>query len=182
MPSSATRRRASRFIAFLLLLLPILVIASAPVKLEAEATGQETSQTPPNEYVDLSYLANHLLEFENRSVTTNGTVGFYASIYMFEDCWLEAQDGAKIMVVTRLSGLSAPANGSTAEVSGTINHSNLEGGFHFLNASSWKIASMPEFSTTTMLLIMLVLSASVALLKRKAAKKTSRTPVLGTSH
>ena len=178
MPSSATRRRASRFIAFLLLLLPILVIASAPVKLEAEATGQETIQAPPNEYVDLSYLANHLSDFENRSVTTNGTVRFYASIYMFEDCWLEAQDGAKIMVVTRLSGLSVPVNGSLIEVSGTIEHSNLEGGFHFLKASSWKIASMPEFSTTMMILMVLVLSASVALLEHKAAKKATWTPVL----
>ena len=151
------------------------------MKLEAEATGQDTSRAPPNEYVDLSYLANHLLEFENRSVTTNGTVRFYASIYMFEDCWLESQDGAKIMVVTRLSELSVPANGSSVEVSGTINHSNLEGGFYFLNASSCKIASMPEFSITMMLLTMLVLSASVALLKRKAAKKTSLTSVLEAS-
>ena len=177
MSSSARRRRVSRFIAILLLLLPILAIPSASMQPKVEATTQYTNQAPPNEYVDLSYLANHLLEFENRSVTTNGTVRFYASIYMFEDCWLEAQNGAKIMVVTRLAGLSSPANGSSVEVSGTIEHSNLEGGFYFLNASSWKIASMPEFSTTTMLLIMLVLSGSVALLKRKAVKKTSLTPV-----
>lgn len=171
MSLSATRRRASRFIVLLLLLLPILVIVSATVQLEAEATGQETSQAPPNEYVDLSYLANHLLEFENRSVTTNGTVRFYASIYMFEDCWLEAQDTAKIMVVTRLSGLSVPVNGSLIEVSGTIEHSNLEGGFNFLNASAWKIATTPEFSTVMMLLVVLVLSAAVLLLKRKNTKK-----------
>ena len=95
---------------------------------------QNTSYASPNQYVDLGYLAVHLSEFENQSVTTNGTVRFYGSVLMFEDFWLEAQNNAKIPVVTRSAGLSVPPSGFLIEISGAIQHSNLEGGFFFLNA------------------------------------------------
>ncbi len=90
-------------------------------------------------YVDLKYLAEHIGEFEGVSVTTNGTVRFYASIYMYEVFCLQAQnDDAKIMVVTRLAGLGDPPEMCEIEVGGVVKHSTLEGGFYFLEASSWR--------------------------------------------
>lgn len=98
-----------------------------------------------NNYVDLKYLAGHPEEFKGVCVTTNGTVRYYASIYMFEDFWLQAQNNAKIPVVTRFAGLSAPAEGLFIEISGKIEYSNLEGGFYFLNATSWKTIQPTPF-------------------------------------
>lgn len=101
-------------------------------------------------YVDLKYLAEHMGEFENASITTNGTVRFYGSIYMYEDFWLQAQnDDAKIMVVTRLAGLSVPSEMAEIEVGGVVKHSMLEGGFYFLEASSWRTVTPRPTPTPT---------------------------------
>jgi hypothetical protein len=89
-------------------------------------------------YVELSYLALHPEEFRGLPVATRGVVKFYASVYMYEDFWLQTQDqgGGKIPVVVRFAGLPIPRNGSLVEVSGTVEYSNLEGGFFYFNASS----------------------------------------------
>jgi len=104
-----------------------------------------------NNYVDLKYLAEHPEEFKGVCVTTNGTVRYYASIYMFEDFWLQAQDDAKIPGVTRFAGLPDPPEGLFIEVSGIIEYSNLEGGFYFLNVTLWKTSQstpVPSLSPT----------------------------------
>jgi hypothetical protein len=57
---------------------------------------------------------------------------------MFEDFWLQTKnDTAKIPVVTRLAGLNAPFEMAEIQVAGEIEHSTLEGGFYYLNASAW---------------------------------------------
>jgi hypothetical protein len=90
-------------------------------------------------YVELSYLASHLEEFRGFPVATRGVVKFYASVYMYEDFWLQTlgQGSGKIPVVVRFAGLPVPHNGSLVEVSGAIEYSSLEGGFYYLNALSW---------------------------------------------
>ena len=142
----------------------------------AELKTQNISSSSTNEHVDLMYLAAHLEEFENQSVTTNGTVRFYGSIFMFEDFWLQASSDAKIPVVTRFAGLSVPSNDSLIEISGTVEHSTLEGGFYFLNASSWTAGVIPEFpSTLTLILSLIGFSVLVALLKANLTqRKTPR--------
>lgn len=90
-------------------------------------------------YVELSYLASHLEELRGFPVATRGVVKFYASVYMYEDFWLQTQGqgSGKIPVVVRFAGLPIPHGGVLIEISGTIEYSNLEGGFYYLNASSW---------------------------------------------
>jgi len=39
---------------------------------------------------DLPYLATHMEDFHGMIIKTSGIVKFYASIYMYEDFWLEA--------------------------------------------------------------------------------------------
>ena len=89
-----------------------------------------------NMYVDLSYLASHPLDFKGMPVATIGIVRFYASVYMFEDFFLECQTGERIPVVVRFAGLPAPEDLSLVEVSGKMEYSSLEGGFFYLNASA----------------------------------------------
>jgi hypothetical protein len=110
---------------------------------------QNSGYGSANQYVDLAYLAVHPGEFENQSVTTNGTVKYYGSIFMYEDFWLQAQNNAKIPVVTRFAKLSVPPVESLIEISGIIQHSDLEGGFYFLNASSWKALNASSVTTAT---------------------------------
>lgn len=147
----------------LLLLLTLCVVANASTVM-AEQSNQNTSEMSTNSFVDLAYLAGHLAEFENLTISTNGTVRTDGgSIYMFEDFWLQAQNGAKIMIVTRYAKLTVPSNGSLIKVSGVIQHSNLEGGFYFLNATSWIAITLPEFPSIMLPLLALVVSSSFLL-------------------
>jgi hypothetical protein len=156
--------------------LPTLLAATSTLVVRAELITQNIDSSSINRHFDLMYLAAHLEEFENQSVTTNGTVRFYGSIYMFEDFWLQAPNDAKIPVVTRFAGLSVPSNDSLIEISGTIEHSTLEGGFYFLNASSWTTALIPEFSNTVILVLSLtIFSVLAAIVKvNSKRKRTSR--------
>lgn len=109
--------------------------------------AQNLNCTAVDNYVELEYLAGHIGEFEGSFVTTNGTVRYYASIFMFEDFWLEAQKGVRIPVVTRFAGLPEPREGLLIKVSGKIEYCMLEGGFYFLNATSWKTVDASPTST-----------------------------------
>jgi hypothetical protein len=161
-----------------LLLLPTLLAATNTLVVRAELKTQNINSSSTNEHVELMYLAAHLEEFENQSVTTNGTVRFYASIFMFEDFWLQATSDAKIPVVIRFAGLSVPSNDSLIEISGTIEHSTLEGGFYFLNASSWTTAIIPEFSNTVILVLSLTIFSVLAAIV-KVNSKQKRTTRIG---
>ena len=174
--SSEQRSRVLAVLVLSLLLLPTLLAATNTLVVRAELKTQNISSSSTNERVDLVYLAAHMEEFENQSVATNGTVRFYASVYMFEDFWLQAPNDAKIPVVTRFAGLSVPPNGSLIEISGTIGHSNLEGGFYFLNASSWTTAVIPEFSNTVIIVLSLtIFSVLAAIMKvNSQQKRTTR--------
>jgi hypothetical protein len=125
-----------------LLLMLTLLAATTVLIVKAKSDSLELGNVSNGEYVDLSYLLLHIKMFEGFDVTTNGTVRFFGSIYMFEDFWLQAQNNAKIPVVTRLAGLPDPPDGAFIEVSGKIEYSNLEGGFYFLNATSWRTSSL----------------------------------------
>jgi len=128
--------------AFILLLSAFAL--SAAVKLpvvRAESKLLNVGYVPTGEYVDLVYLIEHIRMFEGVDIVTNGTVRFYASIYMFEDFWLEASNKARIPAVVRFAGLPDPPEGQAIEVSGKIAYSFLEGGFYFLNVTSWKITN-----------------------------------------
>src|SRR4030042_1970272 len=98
-----------------------------PHLVEAELTA------PPADIVDLSYLAANLELFKGLSVVTRGVARFFASVYMFEDFWIQAvgQDSVRIPVVTRLAGLPLPRDGDLIEIAGTVEFSSLEGGFFF---------------------------------------------------
>jgi hypothetical protein len=98
-----------------------------------ERTGGVVSAT--YSYFDLGYLASHMADLKYISVATIGIVKFNASDSKFEDFCLQSKDGSKIMVVARSAGLALPADGSLVEVSGTVEYSNLQGGFFYLNAS-----------------------------------------------
>jgi hypothetical protein len=72
------------------------------------------------------------------TIATRGIVKFLGSIYMYEDFWLQAQENqsARILVVARFAGFPVPLEDALVEVQGTVDYSNLEGGFFYLNASS----------------------------------------------
>jgi hypothetical protein len=131
---------------FSILFILLLLAATGTLMVKAE---QNSGYESVAKYVDLAYLVEHPAEFENQSVTTNGTVKYYASIFMYEDFWLQAQNNAKIPVVTRSAKLSVPPVESLIKVSGMIQHSNLEGGFYFLNASSWAALNASSVTTAT---------------------------------
>jgi hypothetical protein len=105
----------------------------------------------------------------NTVITMSGKVEFWASCYMFEDFWLQTQNGPIIPVVVRLSGLPTPPKDSVIEVVGTMEYSTLEGGFYYLDAQSWSyVASAPEFPSLLILSVFMIvgLLAAVVLKKR----------------
>ncbi len=142
LPSSVRRLRKLEIVVFLLLLLFTLCIVENVVKVRAEQPNQNANHVSAGVYVDLAYLAGHLADFENLTVTTKGIVrrDIY-SFFMFEDFWLQAQTGERIMVDRGNSFLSVPLNGSFVEISGMIQYFALEGGAYFLNATSLTTAS-----------------------------------------
>ena len=102
-------------------------------------------------------------------ITVFGKVEFWASYYMFEDFWLQTQDGPIIPVVARLSGLPVPPKDSVIEVVGTMKYSTLEGGFYYLDAQSWSyVASAPEFPSLPMLLVFMIMGSLAAVVLKKA--------------
>lgn len=135
------------FIILLLLMLTTVWLASNSISVKAAALMQSMSSVAFYDNVDLKYLVKHIEAFKSANVKVNGTVRYYASIYMFEDFWLQAGEGAKIPVVTRFAGLPKPPEGLFIEVSGTIEYCNLEGGFYFLNATSWSAIQQTQQPT-----------------------------------
>jgi len=92
--------------------------------------------------VDLVDLGANTEGFRDMEVRTKGTVKFYASVYQYEDFWLapETEGCCGIPVVVRNAGLSVPPENSSIEVWGTIKYCELEGGFFYLDATSWEHA------------------------------------------
>ncbi|MEM4733356.1 MAG: hypothetical protein QXD70_02380 [Candidatus Bathyarchaeia archaeon] len=131
----------------LLLMLTAVWLASNLMSGNAAARIQNVGAPALYENLDLKYLVEHIEAFKSTGVKVNGTVRYYASIYMFEDLWLQAGEGAKIPVVTRFAGLPRPPEGIFIEVSGTIEYCNLEGGFYFLNATSWSAIQQTQQPT-----------------------------------
>jgi hypothetical protein len=93
---------------------------------------------PAYSFYDLNYVASNLTGLKGVKIATRGIAKFLGSVYMYEDFWLQAQgnQSAKIPVVVRFAGLPIPREDALIEVQGTIEYSNLEGGFSYLNASS----------------------------------------------
>lgn|GEM_PF-6498776 len=137
--STMPRLKVIRVILSSLLGLSIFSVAANLMSVKTAVGIQNLSYAVVDAYVDLKYLAEHIAEFEGVFVTTNGTARYYASFFMFEDFWLEAQNGARIPVVARFAGLPVPSEGLLIEVSGKIEYCRLEGGFYFLNATSWRV-------------------------------------------
>lgn len=125
------------------LLLIILVTAStlsfavttSPTEAQTVMSDSISTSTGYN-FVSLLDLPSHYAVLRGTSVATIGRVEFSPSIYQFEDFWLKGQDNTAIPVVTRLAGLPLPQNESLVKVVGTVEYSDLEGGFYYLNASS----------------------------------------------
>lgn len=138
---------ALKIIVLLLFMLTAVWLASNLMSGKAAAQIQNVGSAALYENVDLKYLVEHIEAFKSAGVKVNGTVRYYASIYMFEDFWLQAGEG-KIPVVTRFAGLPRPPEGLFIEVLGTIEYCNLEGGFYFLNATLWRaIQQTPQQPT-----------------------------------
>lgn len=145
------RRRGAPLVATILslLLLSVFLALADSIRVEAASEMQGLNYSSVASYVDLGYLAEHMQQFEGVYVTTNGTVRYYASFYMFEDFWLQARSETRIPVVVRFAGLPEPPEGLFIEVSGKIEYSRLEGGFYFLNATAWRsIQPVPQPSVS----------------------------------
>jgi Type I phosphodiesterase / nucleotide pyrophosphatase len=103
------------------------------------AAGELAASTP-SDYIfyDLNYVASNLKGLNGSNIATRGLVKYIASVYMYEDFWLQDQlnQSARIPVVVRFANLTRPRPDALIEIQGTIVFNSLEGGFHYLNASS----------------------------------------------
>ena len=108
-----------------------------PVNAENGSSLTDSAYT----HFDLSYLAQNISQLKGARILTTGIVRFLASVYMYEDFWLQAQmnQSVKIPVVVRFAGVTLPSEGDLVQVQGTIAYSSLEGGFFYLNASSVEV-------------------------------------------
>ena len=181
--SSMKRRlRGLDIVILSLLILLDLGVASAAITFEASGQTQNLPDGAVSNYVDLKYLAANMEKFEGFCVKTIGTVRNYGSIFMYEDFWLQAQnDDAKIPVVTRLAGLAFPPVMAEIEVTGIVKLSTLEGGFYFLEASSWRNSTATPTPTTESTSPIL-LPALIPTLAAKPALKIDLSCTISTSH
>lgn len=141
-----------------------LWVGNLTMSFEITDIGPEFSE------VDLAYLAAHMADFFGKGVKTEGIVKYYASIYMYEDFWLQAQDGGATPVVVRFAGLPTPPENSSIKILGIIEYCDLEGGFLYLNAC-W-IDIVPEFPSGIILPLFMILSIiAVIFTKRRLPRK-----------
>jgi len=85
--------------------------------------------------VDLTYLAEHITEFENKIVRTSGTVIYGPSIIMAGEFRLKAGDA--VVCVLPVGGVGYPPENSVIIVEGTVHLYRLEGGFWAIDADNW---------------------------------------------
>ena len=118
--------------------------------------------------VDLQYLATHVEESCGQKVRVNGTVSFITSTYMYEDFWLNKA----VPVVVRFADLPVPSEGASVEIWGTIEHSELEGGFYYLNADRYVVDdTAPEFPQFLITSIFMIATLLVTIAYRKIQKE-----------
>jgi hypothetical protein len=123
------------------------------ISLISSLSANVSSETSKYLDVDLEFLIAHLDNYHGTEIRTSGIVKYLVSIYMFEDFWLCAQGGAGIPIVVRFAGLPRPNQNSLIEIQGVIDFCGLEGGFYYLNASSWSyigtitVPESPSFLT-----------------------------------
>ena len=120
------------------LLTVVVIIAAALVYLHV--SGKEEIRL---ENVNLSYLIDHVNEFENKEVKVVGYVKYYASIYQYEDFWLDPDEkgiGWAIPLKVTQIGLPRPPENSYILVEGVVVYKELEGGFYCIHVNSWTYA------------------------------------------
>ncbi len=135
--SSFSKKASALLLAAITLTAVFVAISRLDIPSASAQTLTPTADSAPSNY-DLGNLTQNLSQLTGANVSTMGVVRFLASVYMYEDFWLQAQgnQSARIPVVTRFAGIPKPSEGDFVKVQGTIEYINLEGGFFILNASS----------------------------------------------
>jgi hypothetical protein len=113
----------------------VVLVASSLVVLLAEQSRFNQTYLE----VDLADLSVSVEGFLDKKIRTKGTVKFRASFYMYEDFWL-MQGDYEIPIVWRYAGVSVPSENSSITIWGTVKYSEIEGGFFYLDATSWSHA------------------------------------------
>ena len=113
----------------------VVLVASSLVVLLAEQSRSNQVYLE----VGLADLSVSVEDFRDKKIWTKGTVKFWGSFYMYEDFWL-TQGSYRIPIVVREAGLSVPSENSSITIWGTVKYSEIEGGFFYLNATSWSYA------------------------------------------
>ncbi|UCE15469.1 MAG: hypothetical protein JSV12_06220 [Candidatus Bathyarchaeota archaeon] len=129
---------------FLILLVTFLLVVLLPITFEPD-------QEPLR--VDLRNLTAHIEDFSDMKIRTIGTVKSHWSYLQYEGFWLatDKQDSSAIPVAIRSAELSVPSENASIAVSGTIEYYEFEGGFFYLNASSWNSAEDVVIGTGTVI-------------------------------
>lgn len=140
----------------ILLTLIILIIVVLPLQGKILANEEY-------EEVDVYYVAAQIEEFYGDRVKTFGTVTIKVSYYMYEDFWLSNV----LPVEVRTADLPKPPEGVAIEIWGTIEYSELEGGFYYLKAEGYSGNHTPEIPQTLMVPITIAITTFIALITRK---------------
>ncbi len=129
-----------RLSALLIVILTLAVLFVSHVMETQFADAQTVTSDLSYAFYDLNYVASNVAKLNNSMIVTRGLVKLLASVFMYEDFWLQDQinQSAKIPAVIRFAGLDIPRQDALIEIQGIIKYSNLEGGFFYLNASSLK--------------------------------------------
>jgi len=89
--------------------------------------------------VNITKLRAQTRIFQGRTVKTRGTVRQHLPLIMYGDLSLGG------ITVVLHEGLLKPIEYSVIEVIGTIGYQSFEGGFYYLNVSSWVYLGHPAF-------------------------------------
>jgi hypothetical protein len=135
--SSFSKKASALLFAALALTTVFVAISRLEITLAGAQTIAYTVDSPPITS-DLGGLTQNPSQLKGANVVTWGVARFLASVYMFEDFWLQSQDNQSVKIPVRLAGVSKPTEGELIKVQGTIVYNDLEGGFFYLNASSFE--------------------------------------------
>jgi hypothetical protein len=103
--------------------------------------GGQTAQTGENtqsgvENVELSYLAEHIAEYENKKIRTSGTVESFYSTEMVAG-FLIKSNGMSVLLNWQPDVYDYPSEGSAVTLTGEIRHTEFGAGYFYIYADNW---------------------------------------------
>lgn len=98
---------------------------------------EENIQSEAENVADLTYLGEHIEEFENENVKTSGNVENLGDTFIMWGDFSLSANGASIIVKLQENVNDNPPENSAIILTGEVRYSTLETGFYYIYVDNW---------------------------------------------